>query len=457
MRGHASGRSLRRRHPVVGAYEDTVAWLQALEARRGWDLKLERMRAACELLGDPQRRFRVLHIAGTNGKGSTAAFTEAILRAAGVRTGLYTSPHLVDFTERIRAGGCTIPQESVVTVVRELRHVLEPAGLALTHFEMATLIAFVWFARIGVEVAVVEVGLGGRLDATNVVEPLACAVTSIARDHEAWLGSTEREIAGEKAGIVKAGVPVVTGYLGAEAAAVVAERAAAVGARVLRAGVDFVLAHAADGLVFQGIPGCAWGRLRLGLRGALQERNAEVALGLLATARDAWPCGETAVRSGLAGTVWPGRLAVVRECPQVVLDGAHNLAGVEALKSELPALVGERPLTLVLAVMADKPVAGIAARLGSGAVRAVVTRVGARSADPALLAAALPSHCRVEIEPEPQRAVRRAVDATPAHGAVLVAGSLFLVGEAYVALGGPSVRLFEPWNGWERLGRGAQP
>lgn len=441
----------------MGAYEDTVAWLQALEARRGWDLKLERMRAACALVGAPQKRFGVLHIAGTNGKGSTAAFAEAVLRAAGVRTALYTSPHLVDFCERIRAGGRTIPRDAVVALVRELRETLEPAGLALTHFEMATLLAFVWFARIDVELAVVEVGLGGRLDATNVVEPLACAVTSIGLDHEAWLGSTEGEIAAEKAGIVKTGVPVVTGRLGPEAAAVVAERAAAVGAPLLRAGADFALEPAGDGLVFRGFPGCEWTGLRLGLRGTLQQRNAEVALGLLAAAREAWPCGQIAVRAGLADTVWPGRLAVVQERPRVVLDGAHNLDGVETLVAELPALVGERPLTLVLAVMADKPAAALAARLGAAALRALVTRVGPRSADPALLAAALPARCRAEIEPDPQRAVRRAVDTTPADGAVLVAGSLFLIGEAYAALGGPAVRLFEPWNGWEGLARGARP
>ena len=166
---------------MSGAYRDTIAWLQGLEVAAGWDLKLERMQAALALRGHPQSRYPVLHVAGTNGKGSTAAMLDAVLAAAGHRTGLYTSPHLVDFTERIRVGGATIPRDAVVGLVGELRARLEPAGIRLTHFEFATLLAFEWFARVGVEVGVVEVGLGGRLDATNVVEPVVTAITSIGR------------------------------------------------------------------------------------------------------------------------------------------------------------------------------------------------------------------------------------------------------------------------------------
>ena len=440
----------------MGAYEDTVAWLQALEVRTGWDLKLERMRAACARRGHPERCLGVLHVAGTNGKGSTAAIAESVLRAAGWRTGLYTSPHLVDFAERIRAGGRTIPPEAVVALVAELRAALEPAGIALTHFEMATLLAFEWFARIGVEVAVIEVGLGGRLDATNVVEPLACAITAVGLDHEEWLGRTLGAIAGEKAGILKPGVPAVVGALEPEAAEAVAWRAAAVGAPLLHAGREVALTGPDGALTFHAPGGIAWDGLRLGLPGALQRWNAEVALGLLALAQEALPCAAEAVRSGVAAVEWPGRLAVVREAPRVVLDGAHNPAGVQALLRELPALLGARPVTLVVAVMADKAWATMLARLASCAARAVVTRVGRRGADPAALAAALPPALPVVVEHDPRAAVRRAVVETPPEGAVLVVGSLFLVGEAYLALGGSGTRLFEPWNGWEGVGRDAR-
>src|SRR5881628_3518432 len=153
-------------------------------------------------------RWPALHVAGTNGKGSTAAMLDAVLTAAGYRSGLYTSPHLVDFTERIRVGGRTIPRGAVVSLVAELRADLGAAGIALTHFEFATLIAFEWFARLGIDVGVIEVGLGGRLDATNLVEPAVTAITSIALDHEAWLGHDLAAIAAEKAGILKAGVPL---------------------------------------------------------------------------------------------------------------------------------------------------------------------------------------------------------------------------------------------------------
>jgi dihydrofolate synthase/folylpolyglutamate synthase len=267
----------------VATYDDTIAWLQRLEVSGGWDLKLERMHAALAIRGNPERAFPSVHLAGTNGKGSTAAMVEAVLRAAGVRTGLYTSPHLVDFAERVRAGGRTIPHDAVVDLVAELRAAVEPRGIALTHFEFSTLLALEWFARIGVELAVVEVGLGGRLDATNTVRPVVTAITSIAHDHEEWLGRELRQIAFEKAGIAKPGVPLVVGRVPAEADAVIAAHAADVGSPVVRAGRDGCLEESDGGLVFRRADGVAvHDGLALGLGGAFQRRNAEVALLLLA-------------------------------------------------------------------------------------------------------------------------------------------------------------------------------
>jgi len=430
----------------VTAYDATLAYLLGLEVSRGWDLKLERMRAALAVRGNPERRFAAVHVAGTNGKGSTAAMVEAALRAAGHRTGLYTSPHLVDFTERVRAGGRAIPRATVVALVAELRAALEGAGIALTHFEFVTLLAFEWYARIGVELAVVEVGLGGRLDATNVLQPIATAITSIAHDHEEWLGDTLAAIAGEKAGIAKPGVPLVVGGVPAEAEAVIHGRAAEVGAPVVPAGT---LEPGPDGLGFASGEGVRWEGLRVGLPGDFQRGNAAVALGLLAAVQGRFPCPAAAVRAGLASVAWPGRLAVLRESPRVVADGAHNPAGVVALARELPALVGDRPVVLVFAVMADKAWRAMLDGLVPRARAAIVTRVGRRGQEPAALGAALAGRLPVMIEPDPRAAIRAGCAAAGPAGALVVTGSLFLVGEAYAELGGPGFSLFEPWQGWE--------
>ena len=426
----------------MGTYKETLAYLTGLEVSAGWDLKLERMRAALERRGYPEARFPAIHVAGTNGKGSAAAMLDAVLTAAGYRTGLYTSPHLVDFTERIRAGGRTIPREVVVQLVAELRADLEAARIPLTHFEFATLLACEWFARIGVDVGVIEVGLGGRLDATNLVRPIVTAITSIALDHEEYLGSDVGSIAAEKAGIAKPGVPLVIGRLPAEAEAVVTAHARAVGTPVVHADV---LADTPGGLAFRGPGGVGWDGLRLALAGAFQRDNAAVALAALALAAPHFPCPLAAVRAGLAAARWPGRLAVLGRSPLIVADGAHNPAGAEALARELPSIVGDRRVTLVFAVMADKAWPTMLATLGPHVARAIVTRVGRRGLDPARAAERLAGRLSVEAVPEPGAALRRALAGASPGDAILVTGSLFLVGEAYklLASGQP---LFEPWQ-----------
>ena len=428
-------------------YAETVAYLQGLEVSKGWDLKLDRMRAALALRGRPQTRFRALHVAGTNGKGSTAAMLEAVLRAAGHRTGLYTSPHLVDFAERIRAGGLAIPHDAVVDLVRELREALGAAGIDLTHFEFATLLAFEWFARIGVELAVVEVGLGGRLDATNVLAPLVTVITSIGRDHEEFLGDDVIAIAREKAGIARPGVPLVVGALAPEVAEAIGAVARAVGAPLVTAAGDAVLEPGPGGLVFRA-PGVEWDGLRPALAGAFQRENARTALMTLAAIREAVPCDVRAVREGLAGTWWPGRLAEIADAPRTIVDGAHNPDGVEALARELPGLAGGRPVTLVFAVMADKDWRPMLDRLASHATRVIATRVGRRGLDPALVAGALAGRLPTEVLEPAAAAIAQARRTTAADAVVLVAGSLFLVGEAYAVVRA-GVPLVAPWQGWK--------
>jgi dihydrofolate synthase/folylpolyglutamate synthase len=431
----------------VTGYAETIAWLQSLEVARGWDLKLDRMEAALDVRGRPERRFRSIHVAGTNGKGSTAAMIEAVLRAGGRRTGLYTSPHLVDFAERIRAGGLAIPHDDVVSLVGDLRAVLEGAGIALTHFEFATLLAFEWFARVGVDVAVVEVGLGGRLDATNVVVPLAGAVTSIGRDHEAFLGASLAGIAREKAGIAKPGVPLVVGAVAPEVEAVIREVADGAGAPVVSTIRDAQLDGRAGTLAFRSA-GVAWDGLTLALPGRHQVENARTALTVLAHLVGDLGVDANAVRRGLATTWWPGRLADLACRPRTVVDGAHNPDGVAALVRELPGVAADAAATtLVFAVMGDKEWAAMLDRLVPHVGRIVATAVGRRALDPRRVAAAFADRVPVEVVEPAREAVLHARRTADPAGFVLVAGSLFLAGEAYTALRGPGP-LVAPWQGW---------
>jgi dihydrofolate synthase/folylpolyglutamate synthase len=438
----------------VATYAETIAFLQGLEVSRGWDLKLERMHAACALRGHPERRFAVVHVAGTNGKGSTVATIECVLRAAGFRTGLYTSPHLVDFCERIRAGGATIPQADVVGLVAAQREALGRAGIELTHFEFATLLAFEWFARIGVEIAVVEVGLGGRLDATNVVTPVVTAITSIGIDHEEFLGQGIEAIAGEKAGIAKPDVPIVVGVLPAVAHAVIARRAAEVGAPV-RAVAQRVSRDARGRLSLRLGDGAKWRELAPGLPGAFQADNAAVALTVLAELASARVIPEQAVRSGLASVDWPGRFARLGEDPLIVVDGAHNPDGMHAFVREFRRVDGGRRAVLVFAVMADKPWREMLEIAGSVAERFVLTRVGRRGLDPRVAAEALTAGIPVEIVEEPQAAVARGLALARHDRPVAITGSLFLAGEAYRACGRST--LFPVWHGWGEGGTEAAP
>lgn len=430
---------------MTDGYRDAVAYLADLEAGRGWDLGLARVERALALRGNPERRLRVLHVAGTNGKGSTAAVLESVLRASGRRTGLYTSPHLVDFAERIRAGGRTMPAAAIVAGVAELRECFERRGLALTHFEFVTVLAFEWLARIGVDVAVVEVGVGGRLDATNVVQPLATAVTSIARDHEEMLGRGLVAIAREKAGIVKPGVPVALGVLAPEADREVAAVAAARGAPLFRLGVDATLAPGDGGDVFEGL-GATWSGLRSPWRAPWQRASIGVALLTLAAAGPDLRVDAAAVRRGVAAAEWPGRLWVVPGTPAVALDGAHNPAGARALAAELPRLLGGRRARVLFACGRDRCWDAMVAAIAPFAGEAVVTTAGRRPAAPEALAASFEARgVPVRVEGDAGRALRD-LRAAGGDAPVLVTGSLFLVGAALAVL---VPALWSPWQAWE--------
>ena len=408
---------------------DPLAWLFALE-QFGIKFGLENISRIVARLGHPERAFQSVHIAGTNGKGSVTAMVDATLRAAGHRSARYTSPHLVDLTERFVIDGRPVADAALADAIGDVRiavdGLLGDGGLDVqpTFFEVTTAIAFELFRRADVEVAVLEVGLGGRLDATNVVSPpelLVTAITSIAFDHQLYLGTTLREIAFEKAGIIKPGVPVVVGPLEREAAAAIDEVAASRGAAVIRAA-----ASDCDGMA-------------IGLAGLHQRSNAAVALRLLEQLdRRGVAVPARAVAAGLAHAQWPGRLEVRRfaDGRELLLDAAHNPAGAASLASYLRA-EGGPPRPLVFAAMRDKDVAGMFAALLPAVGSLVITRASnARAADPAWLeqqartiAPALP----IAIVP----AVDEALDAAwRAATKIVVAGSIFLLGDVLKRAGG---------------------
>jgi dihydrofolate synthase / folylpolyglutamate synthase len=393
---------------TASRYATALERLYAL-APRGAILGLERVRAACVALNHPERSFETIHIAGTNGKGSVAAMVEAMARAAGVRTGLYTSPHLVRFAERIQIAGKPASDDHLLGALEEVMGRFPD----LTFFETATVAAFIIFARMEVQLAVVEVGLGGRLDATNVLTaPRATAVTRIALDHTDRLGSDLASIAREKAGILKPTVPVVTGPLDPVSFAIVRAEAERVGAPLRLTADDGEIASFVD-------------RHPPSLAGRHQIENAKIAVAL---AREvALP--QSAVASGLSAVTWPGRLeAIATSSGEVVLDAAHNPDGAAALAATL-ASQGRDParIALVFGAMADKDAGAMLAVLAPHARhRFYVAPEGRRATDPTRLVEHLPGVVARGI-PE---ALEQARAAAGTGGSVLVAGSIFLVGAA---------------------------
>ena len=426
-------------------YEDVLAWLYGLEAAKGMDFKLERVALALKSLGDPHQRYATVHIAGTNGKGSVAAMVHAMLGAAGRHVGLYTSPHLVSFAERIRVGSAMVTPSEVVALAHDLRTAATIRGIDLTFFEFVTVMAFLHFARRGVELAVVEVGLGGRLDATNVVDPAVSVITTIGKDHEEFLGETLAAVAAEKGGIIKSRRPVVIGRVPDEAAAVLRQIASERKAPAHWFGRDFSV----EGTSIFCFRGFGWevGDLMLPLRGDYQRENCAAALAAVACLRRRFPIADDAVRHGLRNVRWPGRLEVVNERPLIILDGAHNIDGVAALVRELPSVVGRRRVHLLFAVMRDKRWRPMVEMLGPHVVSATVTTVlPPRGETVEQLAGAFERFCPVHLAAEPQAGLETLVQSVPADDAILVAGSLFLIGAVfpYVLSRRGERQLFDP-------------
>ena len=415
-------------------------------------ISLDSVRTLAQRMGNPQRAFRTLHVAGTKGKGSTCAFAASILTAAGLRVGLYSSPHLQDIRERISCNGVLITEADFARLLTAAHPVLEelrqapPGERRPTYFEILTHLAFAWFAEQRVDCAVIEVGLGGRLDATNIVEPVACAITSISYDHMAILGSTLTEIAGEKAGIIKPNVPVVIAPQCDEALRAIVARAQAAGAPMERVGMELRAEQLADSAVEAG---SSWPHLRarvtlpggrqlaatLGLHGPFQIENWAVAVrlaDLLCQNAQGRPIPEAAVEQGSRNVVWPGRLEEVPATPRLVLDGAHNDYSLKLVCNELLARPWSRPFVVLFACARDKDHVAMLKNLAAATPDAVVfTHSGnVRGREPAELADAWKTFSprSAHVSSDAETGLQQARTLAGAQGLVLVTGSLYLVG-----------------------------
>ncbi len=419
-------------------YPDVVRYLYSLGNEvKSARLGLERIDTLLERLGHPERSFRSVHIAGTNGKGSTAAMIAAGLHAAAFRTGLYTSPHLVRINERIQVDGSEIPDAEFGAAFEEVQRTVEQllaAGaleLHPTFFEFVTAMAFCHFRSAGVEYAVVEAGLGGRLDATNVLRPQVAVITPIDFDHEALLGKAAASISAEKAGILKEGVTAVLAPQRPEAMPVLEARARELGITVIYAGRDWEAQNVrSSGGYYRFEALTTTGRevpAELSLAGEHQVTNALTAIAAL----DALGLTARAIEQGLREARWPGRLEKVADAPLVLLDGAHNPAGARALARFIQQHHPRRSVRLIYAAMRDKAVDEVAGILFPLAQEVILTRVSQpRALSPETLRDIVSHHhprIRVTQNLAEALAVARAASRTDM---ILVTGSLFLVGEA---------------------------
>ncbi len=417
-------------------YEESLSAMYALR-RFGIKLGLDAIDAVLADLGHPQNDYRIVHIAGTNGKGSVAAMLSTIFREAGYRVGRYTSPHLERFNERICIDNAPIGDAMVVSAYERVC-ATPRLGRELTFFEFTTAMALYAFARQKVEWAIVETGMGGRLDATNAVRPELTVITNIALEHKAYLGNTLAAIAGEKAGIIKAGVPLVTGVSQTSARDVILQRAEELGAPAYLNGRDFRCRRNKDGRFSYFGRSHVWRHLISGLQGRHQIENAALALAACETLTEAGrvDISEDDIRKGLVGSRWPGRLEVVSRRPLVILDGAHNLMAARKLARHLKEQYPHQKITLVIGVLDDKACEPILKDLMAPCHRVIITQPVIDRAVPAnkLADIARKFSPDVAVVPDVGAAVAQALKRCRDDEVVCVAGSLYVVGEAKTAL-----------------------
>jgi dihydrofolate synthase / folylpolyglutamate synthase len=448
------------------SYRDTVQYLYGLQ-QYGIKFGLDNITNLLSALHDPHKAFPSVHIAGTNGKGSTSAVIASLLQSAGLRVGLFTSPHLVSFTERIRINGEPITEHDVIELAEEVRGIVSrSAGFSPTFFEVVTAMALLYFERKKTDIAVIEVGMGGRLDATNIITPGVSVITNISFDHKEFLGRTLGEIAFEKAGIIKKGIPVVASLQEPEAKAVIKKRAEEEEAELFFYGSDFsadMKKEDVTGITFDYADNSMTIRdLTLPLAGVHQMQNASVAIKAATLAlrkNEETPSHEITdwIRNGLASSKWPGRLEFISEKPPIVIDGAHNPAAAAALARTLKSTFLEKykNIIMILGIMNDKDIEGIMGPLLPLASHIVCTSpAGSRAARAEKLAAVAASlgfpavrvtrtvkealDCAMQIampdDPSPiaQHPSPSAIAPMPL---IVITGSFYTIGEAKEVLG----------------------
>lgn len=425
------------------SFTDTIQYLYDLQ-KFGTKLGLENTRALMGLLGDPEKGIKFLHVTGTNGKGSVSALSASALQKAGHRTGLYTSPHLVSFTERMKVDGVEVSESGIVGLAERLKSLLadKMPDMKPTFFEFTTAMAFDWFAQKGAEVVALEVGMGGRLDSTNVVSPECTVITNVELDHKEYLGDTIQEIAREKAGIIKPGVPLVASEKKPGVVKYLEDVCREMGAPMYLLGRDFGFTRREsgwrDGGYFQTLdysgPGGDMDGIELRLIGEHQLDNAATAACALSLMSGRGVAvGPDAIRAGFANTRWEGRLEIVSEKPMLVLDGAHNTASAERLAEALagPFAGRYKSLVLVVGVLADKDFKHMLALLEPFADTLVLTKADYERAVPeSELRDALGGRREVILKTPVSDALAWATANAGPEDMVLVTGSLYVVGEA---------------------------
>jgi len=422
-------------------YAQTLAHIYAL-GRFGMKPGLARITRLLSALGNPQDAFATVHVVGTNGKGSTASILSSILSAGGYRTGLFTSPHLISFTERMRTDGAEISEEAVALLAGR---VLEAAPEGTTFFEIVTALAALHFAQAGVQIAVFEAGMGGRLDATNALDGALSVITPVSLDHTDYLGSRIAEIAVEKAGICKAGSPIVSARQLPEAARVIERHALELGSPLYRLGEAFEGGWQDGKLWYRGM-GAPLDGITPGVSGRYQAGNTACALAAAELLSGAgFPLPPRALAEGVEGASWPGRLELFPGSPRLLLDGAHNPAGAAALAEAL-AEIPRRRLLMVVGVMGDKELSGVLEPLLPLADRVFAV---APAIERALDAQRLASYCSgwgasAREAGSVARGIALARAEAGADDLILVCGSLFTVGEARGLL---LSRRFDPFRG----------
>ncbi|MFZ3064500.1 MAG: folylpolyglutamate synthase/dihydrofolate synthase family protein [Nitrospirota bacterium] len=428
------------------SYQDTINYLYNLQ-KYGIKFGLENTNKLMALMDNPHLKFNSIHIAGTNGKGSVSAMLASVLQEAGYKVGLYTSPHLVNFTERIRINGKEISEDKVIELTDEIRSRLSASDIAdcgdreftPTFFEFTTTMAFTYFAEENIDIAVIETGMGGRLDSTNVIKPLISVITPIDYDHKEFLGDTISAIANEKAGVIKENGLVVSSPQCSEAEKIIWEMSQIRDAQLFVVGKDASAAEIGcdiDGCRFdyKGIEN-EFKNLLISLAGRHQIQNAATAL--LAIEALGLKINETAIREGLGKTKWPGRLEIVSREPMIILDGAHNPAAAKRLKEFLIELANDKKIILVLGILADKDISGIVSELTPITENIILTKPDYyRASDPERVKGLVKDHSAVIINNIPD-AIMHAKEIAMPDDIICITGSLFTVGEAKAFFSNP--------------------